>query len=316
MLTFSKRGRCLVVLFAIAVLVATGCRRSRKSSTVFSSDDDIFTTGDFPGAPVQDGNVADDGRAMSPSGEDVKNIRCTINGGRGTAMLTYKTDPAGSSAPVHIYAHYFDGTRWTPPVVLASADATPAAFALEPPIVHAFINTADHASELARDRDGDAVIFWYADDADGDGAGTADSVNAGLFATYFDATFKDDPSRSYGFQTMAVRVDSEDAAAEDLIEHGIVTDGLCGDSTFASRNSIYQYGDSTTGLVAAWLQAVDNEPGLAGAEDVVLFYAAYDLAQTGPADVPLSPGVATRLPILGFGASDSRPPDIAPRFSL
>ncbi|MEK7469467.1 MAG: hypothetical protein AAB074_18995 [Planctomycetota bacterium] len=106
--------RLTAVSFVLVLLVAfPGCRR-RKSGDTFVSAGGVFTTDNFPGSAVQDGNVADDKRAFSPSGKGARELRCTFNGDHGTALATYESvDSAGD--PAGIYAHYFDGETWTPP---------------------------------------------------------------------------------------------------------------------------------------------------------------------------------------------------------
>lgn len=295
--------RCWAALLLVAALFA-GCRR-RSSHTTVQADDDIFTTDDFPGAPVQAGNVADDGRAMSPAGEDYSQLGCFFNGSRGTVMVLFFTEPPVPGDPYHLYASHFDGESWTPPVSLAAADGTPVEFKFGMDAVVAFLNTADHADPDARERDGDAIIAWIGRDADQDGAGTADGENVGIYTTYFNATDRDTPALNHGFQPLADRISTEDEDGEGVYGVGIVSDGLCGEAASSIGMFTYRYGDDTTGISFVWAQMESNDSLTPAAEDTSMRAVAFDLGQNGDPEVPLTPGAETRVPILGFGASDA-----------
>ncbi|NUN49929.1 MAG: hypothetical protein HUU15_13970, partial [Candidatus Brocadiae bacterium] len=58
----------VALVLGLSLLAVTGCRKKGSRRTTNISGADIFTTDTFPGAEVQDGNVADDKRAFSPSG--------------------------------------------------------------------------------------------------------------------------------------------------------------------------------------------------------------------------------------------------------
>lgn len=294
---------CAAGLVLAAVLLG-GCRR-RSHRTYVPKDDDIFTTDDFPGAPVQAGNVADDGRAMSPSGETYAQLGCFFNGDRGTVMVLFFTEPSVPGDPYHLYATHFDGETWTPPVALAAADGHPVEFKFGMNAVVAFLNTADHPDADARERDGDAVIAWIGRDGDQDGAATADGVNTAVFTTYFNASQRDDAVANHGFQPLATRLSAEDEDDEDVYSVVPVTDGLCGEGLAAIGTTFYAYGDATTGLAFAWGQYANNDSLIPGAEDISAHAVTYDLGQPGDPEAPLVAGPDSRVPILGFGASDS-----------
>ncbi|NUN50220.1 MAG: hypothetical protein HUU15_15515, partial [Candidatus Brocadiae bacterium] len=129
----------VALVLGLSLLAVTGCRKKGSRRTTNINGADIFTTDKFPGAEVQDGNVADDKRAFSPSGEDFVSgsLQVTQNGTRGTAMATYRTSTSG------LWASHFDGS-WTPPVKLQALDApgVPSVSSSDL-VVHAFINTDD-----------------------------------------------------------------------------------------------------------------------------------------------------------------------------
>ncbi len=61
----------------------------------------------------------------------------------------------------------------------------------------------------------------------------------------------------------------------------------------------------TTGISIVWPQLESNDTLTPGAEDTSMRAVAFDLGQNGDPELPLAPGAETRVPILGFGASDS-----------
>ncbi len=235
------RATLVLLLIACVVSTAAGCRR-RKSRDSVVNRADIFTTDEFPGAPVQNGNTADDQRAMSPSSLNFNDeIKVTFNGERGTAMVTYQAEGV-------IYAHYFDGETWTPPVSLGALDCQYDFGVNGRQIVHAFLNTDTHASEAARERSGDCLILWSAPDTDGDAGGVADGENRCLWATYFDETLHTDPERRFGFQLEAVRVNSQDEDSEDVTTFGVASDGAAGEAAWGPNRNDVKWGDETTSI--------------------------------------------------------------------
>ncbi|MCE9580899.1 MAG: hypothetical protein K8T20_00125 [Planctomycetes bacterium] len=310
-MTFRNHRTLAAALLALGVLSAGGCHKSRGHSSYSSSGSSIFTTDTFPGAAVHDGDVADDKRAWSPPGTDVilGTLKCTPNGDRGTMMATYGVQSTGISTTNTLMAQYYDGSVWTTPVVLTATDANfLAGSVVFTSIVHAWINTAENAADTASDRDGDCVIFWSANDADGDGALTLDDVNRNLYATYFNSRGSSDISKRYGFQEFASRLSTQDELGEDVTSFGVATDGLCGEARWETGANFYRYGQETTGIVAFWNQRENNDAVL-GFDDRALYAAPVQLDAAVASDLPLSTGagigVATRITINGMGASDA-----------
>ncbi|MCC6737954.1 MAG: hypothetical protein IT452_02825 [Planctomycetia bacterium] len=297
----ASRPLCALAVAAAAVIASSGCRKIVRK-TIYVRDAGIFTTDDFPGASVQDGNVADDKRAMSPSNQSFQNMKITFNGDRGTALVTYLTFSVGVPT---VYCHHFDGETWTPPVVLEADDvalgASPAPIDVNR-VCHAFINTADAPTQELQDRDGDAIIFWSAPDVDSDGAGP-DGVNQCLFATYFDASRHDEPSGRYGFQEKGVRLNMDDEGLEDVSTFAVLSDGMCGEARWTQTANRYTYGDSTTGIAVVWAQRENNDL-VAGVDDSALHMVWFDLGGTAESALPLPPGTDTRLGQVTLGASD------------
>lgn len=300
--------RTMLACCLIAVLLSAGCRRKREShTTVVNESQDIFTTDEFPGASVQDGNVADDQRAFSNSGENhaANSIRCTPNGSTGKMMVTYRTDST-------LYAHYYDGETWTPPVSLGALDCNIPS--IDADVIHAWVNTSEHPSPGAQARDGDCLLFWTANDADQDGAATADAVNRCLFLTYFDADRAGDPAARHGFQEFASRLSGEDESGEDVTVVAVCSDGLCGDAAWGSAffGTSFGYrcawGHATTSVTVVWVQREDND-GVAGFEDRALRSRHVQLDFAGDPALPLVPGQGVadeiRIAVDTYGASDT-----------
>lgn len=293
-----RRFWTFAMVFVLAIVTVTaGCRRrSGSRTTINNSGSDIFTTDAFPGDDVQQNNVADDKRALSPSGDDFSGgLRCTMNGSRGTAMITYQMDDGA-------VAQYYDGAQFTPPVALRSTDSQNTHAFSYSDIIHAFINTEEHASDNARERNGDCLIIWRTSDFDTDGAG-ADGDNVNIEMTYFDVTNIDNAGLWYGFQQYSTRINSQIEVGEDVDTIGLVTDGLCSEARWFDGFNEYEYGDTTTSIEVVYRQRENNDAD-AAVEDTAVYSARIDLTVTGDPSIPLPVAVLSRFSPTGFGASD------------
>ncbi|NUN49398.1 MAG: hypothetical protein HUU15_11280 [Candidatus Brocadiae bacterium] len=300
---FRRHRTWLAVIAVLCALVASGCKRKTRNRIITLEETrttDFFNSDSFPGSSVQTHNVADDRRAFSVPDEspDMLTLKVTFNGDRGSAIVTYTTLAASTG----LYAHYYDGDVFTPPVALRAIDTTYVSLAPRQ-VVHAFLNTKNHDDDDARDRNGDALIAWAAEDVDQDGAPTADGVNRALFVTYFDESDADEIDRRFGFQEFATRVDAQDEAGENVGTFGIATDGLCGAARWGAV-SAYQYGDETTAIELFWTQNENND-GVPGIDDIALYSVRFDPGEDLDDDLPLTPQRLTRLSIATLGASDA-----------
>ena len=302
MMLTGRRFWTFAMVLALCVIVTAGCKRRRsKGSTTINQGSDIFTTDNFPGAPVQDGNVGDDKRGFSQSGLNWNNdLRCTHNGDRGTVMVTYTADDEAFSGDGGLFAHYYDGSVWTPPVALRAIDTTSIDPFTADDIIHAFINTSEHVSEDAQARDGDCVIIWRANDF---ASGGLDGTNTAAFCTYFDSSFSGDVSRRYGFQEFASRFDAQDDDGENVSTIAVVTDGLCGEARWETGDNSYSYGDQTTDIEIIFRQ-VEDAAAVGANDDRALYATRLQLDAVIAADIPLVPTGLFRLGVVGFGASD------------
>ncbi len=296
-----KRFWTLAIVLGLCVLVSAGCRRKNKRSTTVNTSG-VFTTDDFPGASVQDNNVADDRRAFSSSTDDYDGgLVCTHNGDRGTIMVTYDVDD-------QIFAHYYDGSAWTPGVALRHWD-TAIGTTDAGEIVHAFVNTGNDDRQDAADRDGDCLVFWSATDFDSDGVGI-DEPNQALYASYFDVSHYTDGDLNHGFDIdpsdpgfyWAQRISSLEFTGEDVEFFGLVTDGLCGEARWTNGAHSYSYGDDTTAIFVFWHE---NEEKAAGIFDEITASAGFDLDFVVDEEFALLATGDTEVAIQTFGASDT-----------
>ncbi len=296
------------LLAAVLLLGLAGCKKGSSGSSSGGGSDYDLTA--FPGAPVGDGDVGDDGKGFSPPGTDMiaGSLKCTPNGDRGTMMVTYGV-MSGDPPVVNLIAQYYDGESWTPPVVLGATDASSALGSVTfSGVVHGWLNTSENAADTASDRDGDCVIFWQARDADDDGILTPDGVNRNLYSTYFNARQSTDISKAFGFQTSASRLSVEDEAGEDVTSFGIATDGLIGEARWEVGRNSYRYGEETSGMVVFWNQR-ENVDAKDGFEDRALYYCTVALDAPVTSDLPLTAGAGigapVRLVIASLGGSDA-----------
>jgi len=297
-----KRFWTLAVVLSACVLAAAGCRRKSSDGNTITNNE-IFTTDDFPGASVQDGNVSDDKRAFSISGDTFSGgLVCTHNGDRGTIMVTYRVDE-------QIFAHYFDGSTWTTGVALRHFD-TYVGTTDANEIVHAFINTSNDGRSDAEDRDGDCLIFWNALDFDTDGGAGGDEENQSVYATYFDVTHVAEADLNHGFDINplapgffeAQRVSSLEFSGEDVLFQGIATEGLCGEARWIDGGHEYSYGDDTTTIYVFYHQ---NEEKAVGVFDEQTNASEYDLDLVVDEEFPLLHETDVELALNTSGASDS-----------
>jgi hypothetical protein len=315
------------LVVGLCVLATTGCRR-RRSRTTINQGSSIFTTDDFPGTSVQDGNVSDDQRAFSPPGAEVSDVRAYFNGDRDIAMVVYEfgtsSDPFFGGEGLNLYVHYYQEGQFQPPVHLTKAvdligGVSSSGFTGElmydlNDVSVAWVNTEDHGNEFAEDRDGDALLFFRGRDYD---SGGGDQMNLALYYKYFDVTHSESSGFNYGFTDFAFRIDAQDDSGEDVWTHGLISDGLCGEARWFSNGFFmdiigggsqedyndrsYQWGDPTTEIILFWNQYTDDG---AGPFDLPTYWVRFPLDQSGPSEDALVPTPIDTIDILAFGASN------------
>ncbi|MHC5021314.1 MAG: hypothetical protein ACYTGX_14630 [Planctomycetota bacterium] len=267
-------------LAAVAVLAGVfasvpGC--SDDGDTIINN----FTTaaslpGNYPGAPETTHYVATDGGGLSEGAHGATplarpfgttslstGLRYFPSGVGGTGITLYLTTQGSNSV---LWAQYYDGSRFTPPVSLSGAneDTTVAPFLSEASVL--FLNTTDG-------RNGDAMIFWRRMDLD------STTPTERLYYSYFDVSLRStaadatDPDIRHGFDTTAAAID-QGAAIADVTCIAVFSDGLHGSGIFigdiaapiAGPNiyldiNLYQQGDPTTFAGVAYVQAPNGSTG-------------------------------------------------------
>lgn len=293
----------LALVVGLCALTTTGCKRRRSGSTTINKQG-IFTTDNFPGDSVQDGNVSDDKRGFSTGTNDYNGgtLVCTHNGDRGTIMVTYQVSD-------QLFASYYDGRHWTRGVALRHFDADPSTIEATE-VVAAFINTANDDRTDARDRDGDCMIFWNASDLDSDGGAGVDDPNQVEFMSYFDVSHADEETLNHGFDIdpsdpgffEANRLQIDDDAGEDAEFQVLVTDGLCGEARWVDGGNVYSYGNDTSAIFIAWRQSTEKSVGVF---DSVTDVVGFNLAGVVDEEFPLVGTADSEVVISTFGASDA-----------
>jgi hypothetical protein len=240
--------------------VAAGCNDDGDNVLIFEE----FTVDNFPGDQIADNNVADDGRALSINDQAFigDSLKCHPNGGTGRFIITFGTIDGDDNT--HLWATFFDGNNFTPPVELLGVDIDIGDNPQFQGIIVGWLNTAGfNESNVAGDnaavqaRNGDAVILWVRSDDSlvngDDGVGRNDRLYYSYFNVDFiaDLFFFDDGSIrgvvgeifQHGFTETGLIVDAldegdgnadngDDQSREDVVTLGVMSDGLCGCATF------------------------------------------------------------------------------------
>lgn len=279
----------LIAVLSICALFGAGCKRkSSRNTTITNSDDDIFTTDEFPGAPVQNGNVADDGRAMSVSSEDFDDgLEYFADGSSGRGILKYHTN-----GDDNMYVHYYNGETWTPPIAVRAYEADASSTDYDATVV-AFIHPNDDGDDDDQNRAGDAIIFWVANDVVQSPAIPGDGNNQCVWSTYVDISETGNAANNYGFQEYADRVSMQDESGENISVLGLVSDGLCGEARWDDNGHSYSWGDdATTAIVVFWQQTGEND---GAGTDIRTHFSRFDPDESIAPEIPLTPGADSTL---------------------
>jgi hypothetical protein len=226
----------------------------------------------FPGTPVADNNVADDGVAFSPSSVDVDldgedGLFLFTNHANGTGIYLAKMcDDFDSPTMWSLWASYFDGTEMSPMVELRGFQQNPNVDYDWGKSRVIFINITGDA------RDGDAIILFTRTEID---SGTSD---VRLYSAYFDVSEADDAVSTsnaavhYGFDTVADLVNTDNDGF-DVDGVGFLTDGIyLMTAEFTSDFSFTLQGQQVSFVGAVWTEG-DGTGG-------EMFSAGFDLTST------------------------------------
>lgn len=279
-------------------------------------DTDVSTLApsDFPGSSVEEAFLAADGRAFSEAGLNANSGQVQVfrNVSNNDAILVYhaRTSPGNVYT---IYASYFNGSSFTPPVNIRGADEEGSTQASELQVL--FLETSD-LSGAAKSRDGDAILLYVGTDAD-DPASPDRGSNDRAYAAYFDrseATKDAENGVVHGFTTRSTAIDFDhvyndpatmgvDEADEDVEGVGFVSDSLHGTHGFgdAGDDSVLS-GDDTTFVQMLFYKA----PSTGGTAVASRWFAVpFDLAQTGNAFVPQTGSTGVLAPAGGTTLQDA-----------
>jgi len=234
--------RLLALLTVMLVLFVQGCSKGDKGDPGepgADATDDVAT--DFPAKDIDANSGSGDTLAFQERFAKVGNGQFNVfwNKGRDAAIVLYVDNFD------HMWAHYYDGSDFSPPVELRGAmqdfdiendDNRDPRVDDEDEIFVLFhvlwLNTANNPSSNAAARDGDALITWIAEEGID---GYNDDNDDLLWGTYFDMSRAgqaktSDPNSDaeirYGFYTEATQV-NDNTAGTDVSNFGFISDSLC-----------------------------------------------------------------------------------------
>jgi hypothetical protein len=210
-----------------AAVALGGC--SDDSTTIVQGG--VTLVGNFPATQIIDHLVSDDGRAFNHSGAKInKGIQVFWNCANGAAVVLYL------DGWERLWAHYWNGTTFTPGVELRGAnqhdltgneeDDADDDFESFGTFRVLFLNTSTGG------RNGDALILWTREDDAVPGSTTDTAQNTRLYGTYFDvsvagsATSAGDSTVHYGFESEGTAIDFNNTSNDDVDAFGFVSDSL------------------------------------------------------------------------------------------
>lgn len=283
-----------------AAAVVGGCNGDETTIQQVTQVVQALFPGNFPGAAANTHYVAGDGLGWSEGGVNVNPaaLRWFPSGVGNRGIVLYDGMDAGNRT--WIWAHYFDGSTFSPPVALAGGNQDPtAATNLEEAVV-LFLNTSQAG------RDGDALIFFRRLDLVTD---ATNGANIRCWYSYFDrslsttAVSTTDADVRYGFDTTPAAVDLTSATGVNVTTIGVFSDGLHGATAFLGQffqgfgfdMSLYRQGDPVSFAGLVFIQA--SSLATTTRAQVRLF----DLTAT---NVSNTLGSTSSLPIPGSTAAD------------
>jgi hypothetical protein len=238
----------MTLLLALALL-ASGCPGEGDTTTVYVT---VAKASRFPGGTVEANNLAADGLAFSESGHTLTGFTVGTNHSNGDTLYLYTTN---SGSCDHLWASYFNGTAFTPPVEIQGKLNNPSAGVSLGTALVLWLNTAGLAATAGASRNGDAIILFRRQELE---AGVGD--NDRLYSFYFDRSSATTPVHAtnanirYGFDTVADLVDTDN-------DYGVETFGALSDAFLChletlrfspSGGGMKFTGDPTTFVGAFW----------------------------------------------------------------
>ena len=278
-----------IALFALgAALLCPNAGCTKDGDTFIQEVLGATLPGNFPGAPVTAHYVGSDGQAFSePTVNGASGLRYFPAGDGVTGIVIYASGVAGAQ---YFYAHHFDGSRFTPPVMLAGGNQDAAAAPTTGDAIVLFINKPGDA------RHGDALVVWRRADLDDFDSSTTAGINKRIFYSYFDRSARDQAASGtngqvqYGFDSVARIVDTVDEAGVNVTCMAPWGDGLhgasfaIGDGIVAGGANFFQQGDTVSFVGIAYIQ----QPNSSG--NLQAWQARFDLSAGNTTNAFSSPG--------------------------
>jgi len=260
-------------------LLAAGC--SEDGDTIIAGGGNLLQNQDStPFSGVTNNNLAPDGGGFSPNGSNANGFTVTFNCDSAKSDGTFAGDDSAivlfSLANNRIYASYFSGGTFTPPVELESADRNYGVAVSNAGSLAGYVcmplNTSQYQSGNAtpatevntvRENDGNWVIvgdFVTSFALPGQTINNASSLGKGVRRTIASWVFlKAESGNSlstsskvggttrefrYGFQRSADEIATSHvtgavgtAPANNVMSYGVASDGLCGQASWTGNNT-------------------------------------------------------------------------------
>ncbi len=274
-----KTGWIPVTGFALAAaLLIAGCPSEGDTITYYQAN---LGYGDFPGGTIEENNLASDGRAFTENSADLEDMTVFTNWSNGTAMILHHSTDFFGSGDHQLWASFFDGSSFTPPVEIHAPGCDVSAdFELKRAFV-VWLNTEGNTADQGRSRNGDAVIVFRRQERD-----TTGTSDLRLYNTYFDRSRShlgvdpDNDDVHWGFDTTAAYLDTD--SNDDVAVFGAVSDSWYSEffGPAFQRGPMFMEpwsGENTTYLGVFWTK--DN-----GAGGQSLYTANFDLDDANTAN--------------------------------
>lgn len=294
-----KRTLLFAALLLVAGSLIASCSDTNKTIIGFLRPDR------FPGSSVDSNNLADDRRAFTNNDQSITDgaICWDVDNNHAIVLLTTDDNSSGST---HLYATYFDGSRFTPPVEIHGENED--LFVGVTGFKAMFLDTAGLSNANARARNGDAIILFTRQDTDNPTI-TDDDANRRLYGTYFDVSVSSQAgigTLQHGFDTLATEIDFDGVVTgagndEDVDTFGFVSDSLHGTHVFSSGNEDVDSGDPTTVVQIAWEKGESTGGTGVGTR---YHFATFDMTQVGNG-MPAQGSVSTNQLTPGAGSFDN-----------
>lgn len=273
---FRQIGWGAAAVLAAGVL-AVGC--SDSDSDAVQAALSLFP-GNAPASPVDENFVSNDGFAFTNANSVVAGIantddltpRMYWNRANGSGILMWGAQNRNNFDSHMLMASYYDGQKFNTPVEIVGDDGA----AVQDPTqrIQGFkvlwINTSQNQDQVARAKDGDAVILFTRNDIDltQNVAASQEDDNIRLWFSYFnvsEASADASGGFKHGFLTPAITLDPDiqrtGSDDSDVGVFGFVSNALSGTHEFSDESDLVDSGEPTDYVYAAWFQETDSSGG-------------------------------------------------------